>query len=686
MAEVTRRGQRWADLPLRTKALILLSLPLGALLACVISGILLVGQINNQLATTTQTSNAINDMNTKLQLLLDAETGVRGYAATHDPQFLQPYNQAIAAAPGALAKGVPGANGILTPKQSATLKANVVNELVVLGQIRTGVADNSLTGSALTAKLLKGKTYMDALRRDITVVTSRLDSTRTAQRNDLNSYVTWSQAVDSIGLAVVVLTILMALVLLRKAGGRIALISRNATHLGAEEPLEPARASSDELGRLGAALEVASGRLAERKAELEQTRDQALAATQAKDEFLSRMSHELRTPLTAILGFGQLLQLEEMSPDNADSIDHIVTAGQHLLQLINEVLDISQIESGNLSLSMEPIMLGEVVTEIVSLMGPIAAARAVNVEMRGLDGLAVWADRQRIKQVLLNLVSNGIKYNREGGSIVIAGLASADTVALTVSDTGLGIPESSLDRLFVPFDRMGATHSGIQGTGVGLSLSKALVEAMAGTIGADSEVGQGSRFWVELPRAEFDSGRVSVPGANKGGGVVLYVEDNLASLRMIERLFNGRAETLQVSVQGTIALELARELEPVLILLDLHLPDMSGEEALRRLKADPATAAIPVVVLSADVTPGRIERILDAGAVGYLSKPVDVPRLIAYLDEACQTPGTASPVAPVDTAPSGTPVGTASPVAPVGTAPSGAPVDTAPPDTTVDTA
>ncbi|HXA33616.1 MAG TPA: ATP-binding protein [Acidimicrobiales bacterium] len=635
---MTRRGQRWADLPVRTKVLSLLALPLGALLACVISGILLVGQTNSLLASAHQTSAAVSDMNAKLQLLVDAETGVRGYAATGDPVFLQPYNQAIAAASGALAKGVPGANGVLTPKQSDALKANVVNELVVLSQIRVGVSNGTLGGPALTDKLLTGKKYMDSVRADIALVESRLNGLGTSQRNELQMYVTWSQVVDYIGLGVVVVTILVFLVLLRRVGGRLALISRNAVHLGAEEPLELSRESQDELGRLGQALMVASARLDQRRVELEGARDEALAATQAKDEFLSRMSHELRTPLTAILGFGQLLQLEDLSPDNADSIDHIVTAGQHLLQLINEVLDIAQIESGHLSLSMEPILLGEVVTEIVSLMSPIAAARAVNVEQRGLEGLAVWADRQRIKQVLLNLVSNAIKYNREGGSIVITGSASAETVALTVADTGVGIPESSLDRLFVPFDRMGATNSGIEGTGVGLSLSKALVEAMAGTIGADSEVGQGSRFWVELPAAEFDSRRTSGPRMQKGGGMVLYVEDNLASLRMIERLFNGRPETLQVSVQGTMALELARELQPVLILLDLHLPDMSGEEALRQLKADPRTASIPVVVLSADVTPGRIDRILDAGAVGYLSKPVDVPRLIAYLDNASRVP------------------------------------------------
>jgi signal transduction histidine kinase/CheY-like chemotaxis protein len=633
----------------RTKVLILLSLPLGALLACVISGILLASQTNDQLTNARQTSNAITDLNNKLQLLVDAETGVRGYAATGNPVFLRPYDQALAAAPRALADGEPEANGLLTTKQSNALKANVVNELVVLSQIRSGVSNGTLSGSALDDKLLTGKKYMDEVRSDLNLVESRLQVIRASQRSQLYSYVNWSQVVDYIGLGVVVATILIALVLLRKAGGRIALIARNAVHLGAEEPLEPSREYHDELGALGQALVVASARLDQRKVELERARDEALAATQAKDEFLSRMSHELRTPLTAILGFGQLLQLEDLSPDNADSIDHIVTAGQHLLQLINEVLDISQIESGNLSLSMEPILLREVVTEIVSLMGPIAAARAVSVEERALDGLAVWADRQRIKQVLLNLVSNAIKYNREGGSIIITGAASADAVALTVADTGLGMPESSLDRLFVPFDRMGAAHSGIEGTGVGLSLSKALVEAMGGTIGADSEVGQGSRFWVELPVAEFDSRRSSGPRADKGGGVVLYVEDNLASLRMIERLFNGRSETLQVSVQGTMALELARELHPVLILLDLHLPDMSGEEALRRLKADPETASIPVVVLSADVTPGRIDRILDAGAVGYLSKPVDVPRLINYLDNASRVPDLVTPAPAPDT-------------------------------------
>ncbi len=619
---------------MRTKGLIVLALPLLGLLACVISGILLTQTVNDQLNTTRQTANAITDINAKLQLLTDAETGVRGYAATGDQTFLQPYDQAVTLAPAALSKGVPGASGVLTPSQTATLKSQIVQEFVVLSQVRAGVADHTLSGTALTDKLLTGKSLMDGIRGTVTLVENYLNAARTAERVQLYSYMHWSRVVDYIGLGVVVATILVALAMLRNATRRIGLIARNADHLGAEEPLEPERESGDELGHLGAAVRTASSLLSERKAELEGARDEALAATQAKDEFLSRMSHELRTPLTAILGFGQLLQLEELTPDNADSINHIVSAGQHLLQLINEVLDISQIESGNLSLSMEPIMLADVVTEIVSLMGPIAAARTVSVEDHGLDELTVWADRQRIKQVLLNLVSNAIKYNREGGSIVITGSASVETVALTVSDTGLGMPTSSLDRLFVPFDRMGATNSGIEGTGVGLSLSKALVEAMAGTIGADSEVGRGSKFWVELPRAEVASYHPSGPGKDKAGGVVLYVEDNLASLRLIERLFNGRSETLEVAVQGTIALDLAHELHPVLILLDLHLPDMSGEDALRRLKADPATADIPVVVLSADVTPGRIDRILDAGALGYLSKPVDVPQLIAYLDEA----------------------------------------------------
>ena len=642
---VSRRRKRWADLPLRIKGLTVLALPILALLASVISGIVLTQTVNDQLAVTRQTSNAITDINAKLQLLTNAETGVRGYAATGDQQFLQPYNEAVARAPAALKKGVPGARGVLTPSQTQALKSQIVQEFAVLSQVRVGVADHSLAGTALTDKLLTGKGLMDSIRGTVNRVENRLTATRTAQRAQLYSDVGWSRVVDYVGLGIVVVTILVALAMLANASRRIGLIARNAAHLGAEEPLEPGPEWGDELGQLGVAVQTASRLLSERKAELEGARDEALAATQAKDEFLSRMSHELRTPLTAILGFGQLLQLEELSPDNADSINHIVSAGQHLLQLINEVLDISQIESGNLSLSMEPIMLGEVVSEIVSLMAPIAAARTVSVEVCGLDALGVWADRQRIKQVLLNLLSNAIKYNREGGSIVITGSASVETVALTVSDTGMGMTASSLDRLFVPFDRMGATNSGIQGTGVGLSLSKALVEAMAGTIGADSEVGRGSKFWVELPLAELDSHQASGPGKDKAGGVVLYVEDNLASLRMIERLFNGRSETLEVAVQGNLALDLAHELRPVLILLDLHLPDMSGEDALRRLKADPATADIPVVVLSADVTPGRIDRILDAGAVGYLSKPVDVPRLIGYLDEASRA---RQPVASAD--------------------------------------
>jgi len=305
-------------------------------------------------------------------------------------------------------------------------------------------------------------------------------------------------------------------------------------------------------------------------------RDEAIAATQAKDEFLSRISHELRTPLTAVLGFGQLLQLEQLGEENADSVNHIVAAGEHLLALINDILDISRIEAGEISMSLEAIVLAEVVEESLSLLRPLAASRRVNLLSSDIGGV-VQADRQRLKQVLLNLVSNAIKYNREEGTVTISsGGATPTTLVCTVADTGVGIAAQDMDRLFQPFDRLGAETMGVEGTGVGLSLSKALTEAMHGSLTAESVQGKGRRFTSRYPsapsplRACRETARRW--GGHAGAATVLYAEDNLASLRVVERLFAGRSETLQVAIQGKMVLELAKELRPSLILLDLHLP------------------------------------------------------------------------------------------------------------------
>jgi len=375
----------------------------------------------------------------------------------------------------------------------------------------------------------------------------------------------------------------------------------------------------------------------------ERAREDLERASHAKSEFLSRMSHELRTPLNAILGFGQLLELNELGAEDADSVTQILKAGHHLLQMINEILDISRIEAGRLALSLEPVAVGELVEDTLSLIAPLAAERSLKLTSDMEHGdLFVLADRQRLKQVLLNLLSNAIKYNHDGGSIDLSvSAASGDRLRISVVDTGLGIAPEDLGRAFEPFDRLDAS-AGTEGTGLGLALSKGLVEAMGGTIGAESSRGFGSTFWLELatvegPTVAHDShdehGETDISSTSGRQATVLYVEDNVSNLRLIKRLLAARPNVeLLAAMQGQIGLDLAREHRPDLILLDLHLPDLSGEDVLARLTTDPRTAGIPVVVLSADATHGRLERLRRAGAADYLTKPLDVRHFLEVVD------------------------------------------------------
>ena len=513
-----------------------------------------------------------------------------------------------------------------------------LREFAILATLRAGTASGSLRAGALDKMLLEDQATVDHLRSTVASIQARQRASLARRQQQVASWEDASRDISIAGLSVgIAAGILAMLLFIHGISRRVAAVRRNTDRFIAGQPLEPITPSADEIGLLEADLLEAADLLEQRERELHSARDEAVAATRAKDQFLSRISHELRTPLTAVLGFGQLLQFENLSPDDADSVNHIVAAGEHLLALINDVLDIARIETGNLSLSLEPILLSEVVEESVSLMRPLADEHRVTTEVRDLDGLAVQADRQRLKQVLINLVSNAIKYNREGGSIVVSSVSTSDgTVTVEVTDTGVGIDEKNLQRLFQPFERLGAEQSGIEGVGVGLSLCRSLTEAMHGSIEASSELGEGSTFSVTLPAAT-----VAAPTdrRDRGGGepkdrsvTVIYAEDNLATLRVVERVFERRPETLEVALQGRMILNLARELRPRLILLDLHLPDLSGEEVLRQLKADRATASVPVVILSADATPGRLERLLDEGAAACLPKPLNVADLIAILD------------------------------------------------------
>ena len=398
--------------------------------------------------------------------------------------------------------------------------------------------------------------------------------------------------------------------------------------------------------------------------EADRARQEAEEANAAKSEFLSRMSHELRTPLNAILGFGQLLELEEQNENNRESTDQILKAGRHLLELINEVLDISRIETGRMAMSLETVSVAEVARETLDLVRAMAAQHGISLRAEALfsSPITVVGDRRRVKQVLLNMVSNAIKYNRAAGSVTLsletieanADEGECERVRLCVTDTGIGIAPEKRERLWVPFDRLGAETTGVEGTGIGLALSHRLAQAMNGRLDVRSEA-QGSTFWLELPRAaplpqwsdeDLSNITPATSPAVSTRWVVLYIDDNLPNVQLVQGILARRPEVrLLTALQGTLGIELAQQHCPDVILLDLHLPDINGDEILRRLRADPNTRNIPVVMISADATPGQTERLLRAGANDYLSKPFDIGHFLRVLDGciALSTPLTEPP-------------------------------------------
>ena len=380
-------------------------------------------------------------------------------------------------------------------------------------------------------------------------------------------------------------------------------------------------------------------------------RDQAENASRAKTEFLSSMSHELRTPLNAILGFAQLLQSSQKHPLNERQqrqVEQIYRSGNHLLTLINEVLDLARIEAGHINLSIERIRLGDVLEDACATLMPIAQQHGVNLQLARLAGRDVWlqADYTRLKQVLINLITNAIKYNRPHGSVRIDGRRAADCARVSIQDTGIGIAADQQAQLFQPFNRLGAENGSIEGTGVGLALTKKILEQMQGRIGVASQPGVGSEFWFELPLAEgrepAADGARSDPGAapETAAGAqaavfdVLYIEDNPANQRLLLELFEDLPGfALQCAHSAELGLELACSQPPALILLDINLPGLNGYQAMAILARNPATRSIPVVALSANAMPDDLRQAKAAGFAAYLTKPLDIARLLALLDE-----------------------------------------------------
>jgi PAS domain S-box-containing protein len=393
-------------------------------------------------------------------------------------------------------------------------------------------------------------------------------------------------------------------------------------------------------------------RVEARTVELVTAKEEAERASRAKSEFLSRMSHELRTPMNAILGFGQLLEFTIHEEEQADNVREILHAGRHLQELINEVLDLARIEAGKLTLSLEPVHLMPLIEECLTLIHPMAKARSIRIiELEPSCAVHVQADRTRLKQALLNLLSNAVKYNQEAGTLSVSCVHDGDAIQVRVSDTGTGLTPEQQTRLFCPFERLDADKTAIEGTGIGLALSRRLMELMHGEIGVESKPGLGSTFWVRLPIARVDEDESEdaddlIATADTADNVgdkhyeILCIEDNPANLRLIERILSRRKNIrlLTTGVPG-LGLELAQAHRPALILLDINLPDMNGYEVMQRLRENPLTRDIPVVAVSANAMPKDLARGKAAGFVDYLTKPLDIEQLLRTVDQVLEQGG-----------------------------------------------
>jgi signal transduction histidine kinase/ActR/RegA family two-component response regulator len=645
LVRLSRLRQWWLDRSVLVKGMIVVSIPLAALLAITSASLVLQASEQQERRVGTAASNLSTSANRVLADAVNAESGVRGYVATGESLFLRPYNVTVTRLGHELTVLRAAARAAGYSRRERVVEATAAEAMAELGQMRSATA-RGVPAAAQRSALDNGMKTMDVFRGDVAGLVSGPSAVLAARRADINRMETEIDTLTIVGLALGIVAGVIGVSLFTSGiSRRLVLAAANADRLGEGKPLKPVADAADELGRLSGALVEAEALLISRADELIATRDEAVRATKAKNVFLSSTSHELRTPLNSVLGFTQLLQLSELSEEDRDSVERILGAGRHLLALINELIDISRIESGEFSLSVEPVLVHPVVEEACRLMAPLAAQRSIVISQHcPHPDLAVHADRQRLSQILVNLASNAIKYNREGGTITITCQPEGPGhVSLAVADTGPGMVAADLERIFTPFERLGAEQTGIEGTGIGLPLARAFAQAMSGRLTATSEPGTGATFTLTLPRSTDIAGiaPAGAPAAALPGGPapaetgthVLYIEDNPANIEVVTRFLRTKPSVrLQSARSGRSGLDLARREVPDLLLLDLHLPDLSGDEVLRQLRADPATADLPVAILSAEASPDIIRRMRARGVTTYLTKPLDLAELGRLVD------------------------------------------------------
>jgi signal transduction histidine kinase/ActR/RegA family two-component response regulator len=634
----------WGDLPVRTKGLVVIALPLFAFVS---STLLILGarKMNTDATSWVRHSQEVRvEIRDFRELLLEAEDYARGYGLRDGQDWSKISQQTRttllgkAASLTALVKDDPEQTGRIN-----RVTALLSDQLTALDGVRRTQGAEASMQQFLSLEKKAG----DGMRRQLGAMQETELQLLEKRRVTLvrSGTIMLYTLYGSLGIGCLA-SILGMLLFSKGISKRVQALEQNAYRLRDGLALPDESHPDDEIGRVARALVQSSALIAENSARLQEAKEHSERSDRAKSEFLSRMSHELRTPMNSILGFAQVLQMGGGLPARAlECVDHILKGGRHLLRLIDEVLDIARIESGRLPLSVEPVLVSEAISQTLEMVRPIAESRGIQLSSDTSRQCQqhVMADRQRLHQVLLNLLSNAIKYNQPNGSVHISCQAeNKNAVRIKVEDTGFGIASQDQARLFAPFERLAAPQTDVEGTGLGLALSKQLVQAMGGGIGLVSQIGKGSTFWVELPGAEAPVERVRrqdvltaqppdpVPQSLK----VLYIEDNVANVQLIEHVLTFRSHVkLLTAMQGRLGLELAVENRPDLILLDLHLPDLRGDLVLHDLRTDSRTRDIPTIMISADATPGEIRRLREAGATDYLTKPLDVEKLLHILDE-----------------------------------------------------
>jgi len=622
-------AQTWQDLSLGIKGVCVIALPLLVLLASL--GSLYIReqestQLENKLRLALENQRDIQKVHT---LLIEASTGVRDYLLTGDKHFLNIFFQVEKKLPAILNELEIQLDNEDQKKRLAAINPLVeknLHDLRILSEYESNVASDNLI-----AKFKSQVKTLDKLRFEIERLNAEEAILVAKDQQDVFNQRQRHFTITLIAAGSGIIGSLAAVwIFSRTIVKRVRLLRDSAAHLAKAEKLDLPSSSRDELGQLSDELDHASQLLAKNISDSIQAKQEAEDASASKSMFLSRTSHELRTPLNAILGFAQLLEQDLTPGKQRDSVSLILGAGKHLLKLINEVLETARIESGEISLELTSINVNTLLEEATHYIAPIGKIRDIEIKSHIAPDLWALANRQKLLQVVLNLLSNALKYGPANAVVQLNAYSHQANIIIEVRDSGTGIPAKLKERLFTPFDRLGAEQTKVEGTGLGLALSKQIMLAMNGSIHVAEDK---SLFWIEIGASEpseeskelIQSSQSKKPLALNHKHSILYVEDNISNRALVEAIIN-RQRDLRIHCVTTVkdAKQYLAEISPSLLLIDLNLPDGSGESLVSYIKSEVKYRDIPIMILSADALPETIARLNAAGVKHYMTKPLDV--------------------------------------------------------------